>query len=152
MPIKNISRNKKAFFDYEILETLEAGVVLSGDEVKSLRAGKVSLAGAFATVHQGEIYLINCNITPYERAYTKQNEEYATRRRKLLLHKKEINRLIGLIAQKGATLVPLNLYFNEKNKVKVEIGVCKHKNAPSKKKDIKERDISRETRRELRGK
>lgn len=152
MPIKNIARNKKAYFDYEILETLEAGIALSGDEVKSLRAGRVSLIGAFATVHQGEIYMINCNITPYERAFTKQNEEYATRRRKLLLHRKEINRLIGLVAQKGATLIPLNLYFNEKNKVKVEIGVCRHKKAPSKKKEIKERDIKRETRRELRGK
>lgn len=150
--MKIIARNKKAFFDYEVQEAIEAGIVLSGDEVKSLREGKVSLVGAFATVHQGEIYMINCNITPYSRAYTKQSEEYATRRRKLLLHKKQINRLIGLISQKGITLVPLNLYFDAKNRVKVELGICKHKNAPSKKKDIKERDIKRETQRELRGK
>lgn len=150
--MKIIARNKKAFFDYEVLETLESGLVLSGDEVKSLREGKVSLIGAFATVHQGELYMINCNITPYSRAYTKQTEEYATRRRKLLLHKKQINRLIGLISQKGATLIPLSIYFNDKNIAKIELGVCKHKKAPSKKKDIKERDIKRETSRELRGK
>lgn len=150
--MKSIARNKKAFFDYEILETLEAGIVLSGDEVKSLREGKVSLAGAFATVHQGELYMINCNITPYTRAYTKHTDEYATRRRKLLLHKKQINRLIGLIAQKGATLVPLNIYFNDKNMAKIELGICKHKKAANKKNEIKERDIKRETSRELRGK
>lgn len=150
--MKIIARNKKAFFDYEILETLEAGLVLSGDEVKSLREGKISLIGAFATVHQGELFMINCNITPYSKAYSKQTDEYATRRRKLLLHKKQINRLIGMISQKGATLIPLNIYFNAKNIAKIELGVCKHKNAPSKKKDIKERDIKRETHRELRGK
>jgi len=150
--MKNIARNKKVFFDYEVLESIEAGLVLSGDEVKSLRQGKVSLVGSFATIHQAELFMINCNITPYERAYTKQTDEYATRRRKLLLHRKQINRLIGMITQKGVTLVPLNIYFNAKNIAKVEIGVCKHKDAPSKKKDIKERDIRRETNRELRGK
>jgi SsrA-binding protein len=150
--MKIIARNKKAFFDYEILEVLEAGIVLSGDEVKSLREGKISLIGAFATVHQGELFMINCNITPYSKAYSKQTDEYATRRRKLLLHRKQINRLIGMISQKGATLIPLNIYFNPKNIAKIELGVCKHKNAPSKKKDIKERDIKRETHRELRGK
>lgn len=150
--MKTIARNKKAFFDYEVLESVEAGIVLSGDEVKSLREGKASLVGAFGTIHQGEIYMINCNITPYSRAYTKHTDEYATRRRKLLLHKKQINRIIGIISQKGATLVPLNLYFNEKNKAKVELGICKHKKAASKKSEIKERDIKRETTRELRGK
>ncbi len=148
---KVVTKNKKAYFDYEILETLEAGMVLSGDEVKSLRAGQVNLTGAFATVHDGELYIINCHITPYEKAYQKKDED-PTKRRKLLLHRRQINKLIGEVSQKGVTIVPLMLYFNPKNIAKVEIGVCKHKKAAGKKQSIKERDIKRETSRELRGK
>ncbi len=148
--MKVVVQNKKAFFDYEILDRLEAGIVLSGDEVKSLRAGKVSLAGAFATVHQGELYLINCNITPYAQAYTKKEEE-ATRRRKLLLHRKELTRIVGDISTKGVTIVPLKIYFNARNIAKVELGIAKHKKAASKKQLIKERDIERETKREIKG-
>ena len=146
--MKIIAQNKKAYHDYDILETIEAGIVLSGDEVKSLRAGQVSLVGAFATVHQGELYLINCRISPYDKAY-KKSEEMATRRRKLLLHKKELFRLIGDISKKGITLVPLKIYFSKRNIAKVEIGIAKHKKAAGKKQAIKERDIKRETAREL---
>lgn len=149
--MKVIAQNKKAFFDYEILDKIEAGLVLTGDEVKSLREGKVSLIGAFATVHGGELYLINCRITPYSKAFIK-DEELATRRRKLLLHKRQLSRLIGDISKKGVTIVPLLLYFNAKNLAKVELGVGKHKKAAGKKEAIKERDIKRETMRDIRGK
>ena len=146
--MKTVAQNKKAYHDYEILEKIEAGIVLTGDEVKSLRAGNASLIGAFATVHKGEIFLINCRISPYGQAYRKQ-EELATRRRKLLLNRRELNKLIGLVSQKGVTLVPLKIYFNKRNIAKVELGLCKHKKAPSKKRELKERDIRRETHREL---
>src|SRR5437868_14313600 len=109
--MKIIAHNKKAFFDYQILDSLEAGIVLTGDEVKSLRQGKISLSGAFATVHNGELFMINTNIPSYVHAYQKKEED-ALRSRKLLLHKTELNRLIGDISKKGITLVPLKMYFN----------------------------------------
>ena len=148
--MKIVAQNKRAFFDYDIQEKIEAGIVLTGDEVKSLRAGQVSLTGAFATVHGGELYMINCRIAPYERAFQK-DEEKATRRRKLLLHKKELSRLIGDISRKGITVLPLRIYFNDRNIAKVELGIGKHKKAAGKKQAIKERDIKRETSRELKG-
>jgi SsrA-binding protein len=146
--MKIIALNKKALFDYEIQETLEAGIVLCGDEVKSIRQGKVSLIGAFATLHDGELYLINCNITPYTHAYTK-SDELARRRRKLLLHKRQIMRLIGDMSCKGVVLIPLKLYFTQKSKVKVQIGLGKHKKMSQKKEILRERDIKRETARDL---
>ncbi|MDP3889445.1 MAG: SsrA-binding protein SmpB [bacterium] len=146
--MKLIAKNKKAYHDYDILETLEVGIVLTGDEVKSLRASNVSLSGAFATVHKRELYLINCHISPYQKAFKKQ-EEQATRRRKLLLHKRELDRLIGDVSKKGVTIVPLSIYFNARNIVKVEIGVCKHRKAEGKKQMLKERDIKRETERAI---
>jgi SsrA-binding protein len=149
--MKVVAQNKKALFDYEILDRLEAGIVLTGDEVKSLRAGKVSLIGSFATMHDSQLFLINCNITPYTQAFSAKKED-ATRSRKLLLKRKEINRLIGDISRKGITIVPLKIYFNDRNFAKVELGIAKHKKAASKKESIKERDIKRETSRELRGK
>ena len=146
--MKIIAKNKKAYHDYEILDTLEAGLVLTGEEVKSIRAGQVNLTGSFATFHNSELFLINTHITPYESAYRKE-EEKAKRSRKLLLHKKQLSRLLGEVSQKGVTLVPLMLYFNARSKIKVQIGLCKHKKAPSKKRELKERDIARQTRREL---
>lgn len=148
--MKLVAQNKKAFHDYDILDRFEAGIVLTGDEVKSLRAGKVSLVGAFATIKQSELFLNNCNINLYTMAYQK-DEEAATRARKLLVHRKELNKLIGQIAQKGVTVVPLKIYFNEKNIAKVEMGIAKHKKAEGKKQALKERDIRRETAREVRG-
>lgn len=147
--MKIITQNKKARFEYEVLDTLEAGLVLTGDEVKSIRAGHVNLTGSFATVHKGELFLLNCHITLYDKAYEKKDEEVATRSRKLLVHKRELNKLIGEISQKGYTLVPLKLYFTGRSRVKVELGLCKHKKAAGKKKTLKERDIKRETAREL---
>lgn len=149
--MKVVAHNKKALFDYIIHDKLEAGIVLSGDEVKSLRGGKGSLAGSFATFHDGELYLINCHITPYEKAFLKANEDQATRRRKLLLHKKQLSKLIGEVSRKGVTLIPLKIYFNDKGLAKVEIGVATHKKAANKKQELKERDINRETKRELKG-
>ena len=146
--MKVITNNKKAFFDYEVLDTLEAGVVLLGDEVKALRAGHVNLTGSFATVTRGELFLLNCHITPYEKAYRK-DEDLAGRSRKLLVHRRELHRLVGEISKKGLTLVPLKIYFNEKSKIKVLIGLCKHKKAANKKQVLKERDIKRETSREI---
>lgn len=122
--------------------------MLTGDEVKSLRAGRASLIGSFATVKQGELFLTNCTIILYEYAYKKDADDQ-TRGRKLLLHKKELHRLIGDMSKKGITLIPLKIYFNEKSIAKVEIGICKHKKAAGKKEAIRERDISRQTRREL---
>jgi SsrA-binding protein len=148
--MKIITQNKKAFHDYEVLDRIEVGLVLTGDEVKSLRAGHVNLVGSFATLHDGELFLINCHIAPYSHAYQK-TEDVSRRSRKLLLHRRELARLVGDIARKGVTLVPLKLYFNEKGRVKVDLGICKHKKAHVRKEEIKERDIKRQTRRELKG-
>ena len=149
--MKIITQNKKAFFDYEVLDQLEAGIVLTGDEVKSLRAGNANLVGSFATMHNGELTLLNCYIGSYSHAYDKKSEDYTRRTRKLLVHRRELNRLAGDISKKGITLVPLKLYFNEKGKVKVDLGLCKHKKAHQRKEELRERDIKRETRRELKG-
>lgn len=148
--MKVIAQNKKAFHDYDILERIEAGIVLTGDEVKSLRAGQVSLSGSFATIRENELYLLNCVITPYAFAYSK-SDDLARRTRKLLLRKRQLNKIIGDIAKKGITVVPLKLYLNDKGLVKVELGVAKHKKAYGIKQELKERDIARQTQRELRG-
>lgn len=145
--MKIITQNKKALFDYHILDKIEAGIVLFGDEVKSLRAGHINLTGSFAVITEGELWLLNASISAYSHAYSK--EANPTRTRKLLIHKKELARLIGDIARKGITVVPLKVYFNDKGKVKVELGIAKHKNAANKKQSIMERDIKRETAREL---
>ncbi|OGB97682.1 SsrA-binding protein [candidate division TM6 bacterium RIFCSPHIGHO2_12_FULL_36_22] len=145
--MKLITKNKKAYFDYEILETLEAGIVLTGDEVKSLRAGHVNMTGSYAQFSKGELFLIGTHISPYSHAYTK-SEESTERSRKLLLHKREMMTLIGDMSKKGITLVPLKLYFS-RGKIKLELGIAKHKKAAGKKKEKQERDIKRETAREL---
>lgn len=142
-----IASNKKAFHDYEIVETIEAGLVLTGDEVKSVRKRQVSINDAFAAIHQGELSLVNCHITPYSHAYIK-SEAQAKRSRTLLLHKKELHRLIGDISRKGITIVPLKMYVNDRGFIKVELGIAKHKKKIDKKRDLKERDIRREVARE----
>ncbi|KKP36028.1 MAG: SsrA-binding protein [candidate division TM6 bacterium GW2011_GWF2_32_72] len=148
--MKILAQNKKALFDYHILENIEAGIVLTGDEVKSLRAGKANLTGSFATVHQGELFLLNAHISIYSHAFGPQKkDEEATRSRKLLLHKKELHRLMGDISKKGITIIPLKLYFNEKNRVKVDLGIAKHKKMADKRSALREKDIARDTAREL---
>lgn len=149
--MKVIAQNKKAFHDYDILEKWEAGIVLTGDEVKAIRAGHVSLIGSYATIHRNEVFLLNALISPYAHAYTK-SDDMAKRSRKLLLHKREVNKLIGEIARKGITAIPLKIYINDRGKVKVEIGLAKHKKAYGIKQELKERDIARETRREIKEK
>lgn len=148
--MKTVVQHKKALFNYTILEKLEAGIVLTGDEVKSLRAGHGSLVSSFAHFQHGELYLVNCSITPYAKAYIKKQDE-ADRSRKLLLKKRELMRLIGDISRKGVTIVPLKIYFNDRGFAKVELGMGVHKKAAGKKQELKERDIARQTRRELTG-
>lgn len=145
--MKIIIKNKRAFHDYEIKYTVEAGIALTGDEVKSLREGNVSLADSFATVHDGEIMLLNCYISPYSHAYKK--EDTSRRSRRLLLHRREIDKLMGEISRKGLTLIPTKLYFVKNGMVKVELGVAKHKKKIDKKRELREKDIKRETEREM---
>lgn len=140
--MKIITTNKRAYFDYEILDTYEAGIILRGDEVKSVRNRSVSINDAFAAVNRGTIQLLNCYIAPYSHAYEKQDISRQTRQ--LLLHKKEVIKLIGTLAKKGLTLVPLKMYFNDRGFVKVELGLAKSKKLYDKKQSIKERDLKRE--------
>jgi len=146
--MKLITTNRKAYHDYTVDYTIEAGIALTGDEVKSLRANLVNLTGSFANIHNGELYLLNCYIGTYSHAYLK-TEDSSRRSRKLLVHKRELHRIAGEIARKGVTIVPLKIYFNEKNYIKIELGIAHHKNAPSKKGALRERDIQREAEREI---
>jgi SsrA-binding protein len=150
--MKIIAQNKKASHDYTIEKTVEGGIVLTGDEVKSLRAGKGNLTGAFVTSRGNELFMINAHISPYSHAYDRKHDDDKSRRsRKILMKRKEINRLIGEISRKGVTLIPLKLYFS-RGLIKVQIGLCKHKKIHQKKDEQREKDIKRETRRELKGK
>ncbi|MDY0088675.1 MAG: SsrA-binding protein SmpB [Coriobacteriia bacterium] len=145
---RNISTNKKAFHDYFVDEIFEAGIELTGTEVKSLREHKASLRDSFATVRKGEVWLHNVHISPYSHG-NRANVD-PTRARKLLLHKKEIRYLAGKTAEKGATLVPLRLYFNPGNLVKVELGLARGKKLHDKRASIAERDHKRDVERALR--
>jgi SsrA-binding protein len=139
-----ITTNRKAFRDYHILEKLEAGVELKGTEVKSLRAGLVSLQGSFARVQHGQIWLHDCSIQPYERASHEQHE--VKRPRRLLLHRAEIDRLTIAVEREGLTLPALRLYW-KKGRVKAEIGLGKGKHAADKRLDLKKRVETREAER-----
>jgi len=145
--MKIVASNKKAYFNYEIIESLEAGVALLGSEVKSIREGRVSLKDSFAEIKNGEVFLLHMNISPYEQANIFNHDPL--REKKLLLHRQQIKRLIGKIREKGYTLIPTKVFFNEKGKVKVEISLAKGKRTYEKKRAIKERDIEREIRSEL---
>ncbi len=140
--IKTISDNRKARYLYEILETYEAGIELLGTEVKSIRAGKVNLADGYALIRKGEACLLNVHISPYEGSGAYFNHD-PRRTRKLLLHRKEINKLIGLVEQKGLTLVPLKMYFKD-SWIKLSIAVGRGKKLHDKREDIKRRDDQRE--------
>ena len=142
-----IATNKKAKFNYEILERIEAGISLLGSEVKSVREGRISLKESHAEIKGGEVFLVNCNISPYEAASRFNHEP--KRERKLLLHRREIKRLTGKIKEKGLTLVPTKVFFNDKGKVKVEVSLAKGKRAYQKREVIRERDRDRELRAEL---
>ncbi len=145
-----VAQNRKARHDYAIEDTLEAGIMLTGSEVKSLRLGRCTLIEAFAQVEGGELYLINVHIPAYEGASHFQHEE--RRKRKLLLHKKEIDRLMAAIGRKGMTVVPLSLYFNDRGNAKVQLGLAKGKTHVDRRDDIKKREWQREQARVMRAK
>jgi len=136
-----IARNKRARHDYHILDTWETGIVLSGTEVKALRQGKATLTDAYGNVRDGEIYLLNLHIGQYEQGNVFNHEP--TRTRKLLMHKREIRRLIGAVEREGLTLVPLDLHFKE-GRVKVSLALAKGKKLHDKREDIRRRDDERE--------
>ena len=138
---KTVARNKKALHEYHVVEQYEAGIVLTGPEVKSVRAGKVSLAESFARVDNGEVWLYDMHISPYDPA-SRWNAD-PTRPRKLLLKKKEIRRLIGATREKGLTLVPLDLYI-ARGYVKVSLALARGKKLYDKREDIKRKDARRE--------
>uniref|UniRef100_A0A7V3KP62 SsrA-binding protein n=1 Tax=candidate division WOR-3 bacterium TaxID=2052148 RepID=A0A7V3KP62_UNCW3 len=145
-PERIIVKNQKAYHDYEILETFEAGIVLKGSEVKSIKEGKVSLKEAYADIIGNEVYIINMHVTPYEK--DKVSKLNPTRPRKLLLHRYEIKRLIGKIKEKGLTLIPL-MIIEKRNLIKVVLGLGRGKKLYEKREEIKKRIIEREIQRAM---
>ena len=141
---KLLSVNKKARFKYEILETLEAGLVLEGSETKSIREGRASIAESFGRMREDEAYLYNMDIAPYEAASYGNHER--KRPRKLLLHRAELRRVAGFVSQRGYTMVPLSLYF-KRGWAKVELGVAKGKSQHDKREALRKREAGREMRR-----
>ena len=147
---KVVADNRKARFNYQIGEVFEAGVALTGSEVKSLRAGKATIAEAYADARGGEIWLINANIPEYLQA--SRFNHAPKRARKLLLHKRQVNKLIGAVEREGMTLVPLKLYFNDKGRAKLELALAKGKKLHDKRETEKKRSWERERGRLLRAK
>ena len=141
--------NRKARHDYDIISTYEAGIVLTGTEIKSIRNGKMNIRDSYVIIKNGEAYLLNSHIASYEQGNRFNHEE--TRTRKLLLHKKEILKIEDKINIKGYTLIPIKLYF-DKGKAKIELGIAKGKHTYDKKETIKQRDIERETQKMLKNK
>jgi SsrA-binding protein len=139
--VKVISSNRRARRNFTVVETLEAGFALLGSEVKSLREGKLDLKDSYAAVRSGEVFLIGAYIAPYE--FAREGGHDPERERKLLLHRREIDRIAGQIAEKGLTLIPLQVYFKD-GKAKVELGLAKGKTSYDKRETIKERDHERE--------
>jgi SsrA-binding protein len=144
----DIARNKPASYRYHLLEKWEAGLVLQGSEVKSLRDGKAQLKDGYAAIRDGEVWLYNVHIAPYPPATTENHEP--ERPRKLLMHRREIERLIGKTKEKGLTLVPTRMYFADSNRAKVEIALARGKDVGDKRQSIKEREMKREMERSFR--
>jgi SsrA-binding protein len=144
--MKIIAQNRKAFHDYAIEETAEAGILLTGTEVKSLREGKVNLKDSYVLIKGSEVLLLNCHISPYTHGNIMNHDPLRTR--KLLLHKKEIVRLQGKVAQKGYSLIPLKIYFKGAH-AKVEIGLARGKKVYEKRESIKKREADREIERAM---
>ena len=142
----SVARNKKAFHNYEIRDRYQAGLVLLGTEIKAIRDHQVSLANSYARIRNGEVWLENCHIGPYRHGNLANHEPL--RPRKLLLHRREINRLTGAVAHKGFTLVPLALYF-EKGRAKVELGVARGKRLYDKREAARRRAVDRDIAQEL---
>ncbi|RMG02354.1 MAG: SsrA-binding protein SmpB [Nitrospirae bacterium] len=146
MFVKIVTQNRKAYHDYHIEETLEAGIALLGTEVKSIREGRVNLKDSYVVIKDGEAFLLNCHISPYSHGNIMNHEPLRTR--KLLLHKKEIEKLAAKAAEKGYTLIPLKIYFKGPY-VKVEIGVARGKRLYERRDRIKEREARREIERAI---
>jgi len=146
MSIKTIATNRKARHDYHIEDTIEAGLVLTGSEIKSIRAGQVNLRDAYAALRDEELWLLNAHIAPYQQASYDNHEP--RRPRKLLLHRREINRLIGKLQEKGLTLVPLKIYLRD-SWAKVELGLARGKRQYDKRQSLRERDDRRKIERAL---
>ena len=144
---ETVALNRRARHNYTITDTFEAGLVLTGTEIKSIRAGKVNLSDAYARVEKGEAWLIGAHIAPYE-AGNRYNHE-PRRDRKLLLHRTEIDQLMGRAAAKGLTVVPLRLYLSDKGRAKVELGLARGKQLHDRRRDIAERQSRRDIEREL---
>lgn len=142
-----VADNRKARHDYEIIETYEAGIVLTGSEIKSLRGGRMNLRGSYARVVNSEVLLYDTHIPPYEQSGTYFNH-VPTRPRKLLLHRREISRLLGQVREKGLTLVPLKVYFKGRM-AKVELGVARGKKLYDKREDVAKRDAQRDIERAM---
>jgi SsrA-binding protein len=145
---KTVAENRRARYDYHIEDTLEAGIALTGTEVKSLRFGEGSIAESYAEVRGEEAWLVNSNVPEFSHGNRYNHEP--KRPRKLLLHRREIDRLRGAVERKGMTLVPLSIYFNSRGRAKVELALAKGKNAADKRQTIKERDWKREQSRIMR--
>ena len=139
----NIAENRKAYHDFHILDTYEAGIVLLGTEVKAIREGRVNLRDSYARIDKGEVWLSNVHISPYSHTGYDRHDE--RRQRKLLLHRHEIQKMTGRVAEKGLTLVPLRMYF-KKGRVKVALALAKGKQAHDKRETIRKREVDRETR------
>lgn len=144
---KVISTNRKAYHDYTIEETHEAGICLLGTEVKSLREGKANLKDGYALIKEGEVFLLNTHISPYRHGNIQNHEPLRTR--KLLLHRREIEKIKGKLMQKGYSLIPLKMYFTKKGKAKIELGLARGKRKYEKRETIKEREAKREIERVL---
>ena len=140
-PIKIITNNRKARHDYHIDDTFEAGIALTGSEIKSIRAGQINLRDGYAAIRNGEVWLLNVHISPYKQA-SRQNHE-PLRERKLLLHRREIDRLTSKLQEKGLTLVPLKLYLKN-GRAKVELGLGRGKKSYDKRQTLRERDDRRQ--------
>lgn len=145
---KTIAENRRARFDYFIEDTFEAGLMLTGTEVKSLRAGEATIAESYAEIRGGEVWLVNANVPEFSHGNRFNHEP--KRPRKLLLHEREIAKMTGAVERKGMTLVPLSIYFNSKGRAKVELALAKGKQAQDKRQTIKERDWKRDKARLLR--
>ncbi len=146
--LKVVADNRKARFNYAITDTFEAGVVLTGTEVKSIRTGKATIGESYADSRDGELWLLNANIPEYLQA--NRFNHVPKRPRKLLMHRRQINKLIGAVEREGMTLIPLKLYFNEQGRAKVELALAKGKKLHDKRETEKKRDWSREKGRLLR--
>ncbi|MCI5064595.1 SsrA-binding protein SmpB [bacterium] len=144
--VKVVAENRKARFRYHLEEFFEAGLVLTGGEIKSIRAGAISLGESYVIPHRRELYLVNAHITPY--AFDTNTQGDPTRRRKLLLHRREIDKLIGRVEAKGFTLVPVKVYL-KKGRAKLQIALAKGKDTGDKRETIKERDAKREAQRAM---